>query len=95
MITCWKCGEPIEVRDRVGFRDHCPKCDRPLHACLNCKFHDRTCNNECREPMAELVVDKERFNFCEYFAASNQARSQTTPATSVRAQLDTLFRKRQ
>ena len=92
MMTCWKCGESIEVRDRVGFRDPCPKCDRPQHACLNCKFYDKSFNNECREPMADRVVDKERFNFCEYFTPSTRPRS-AAAASPSRAQLDALFRK--
>jgi hypothetical protein len=93
MMTCWKCGVSIEVRDRVGFRDLCPKCDRPQHACLNCKFYDKSFNNECREPMSDRVVDKERFNFCEYFTPSARPRSAATVASPSRAQLDALFRK--
>ncbi len=55
------------AKDRVGFRDECPQCDRPLHVCLNCGFYDPAYNNQCRETQAERVVDKDRFNFCEYF----------------------------
>src|SRR5215469_10401072 len=67
-MNCFHCGRAVEVKERVGFRDTCTACDRPLHACLNCEFYDRSYNNQCREPQAERVVDKDRFNFCEFFA---------------------------
>ena len=35
--------------------------------CLNCKFHDRHANRECLESQAEIVKDKEKSNFCDWF----------------------------
>ncbi len=95
-MNCFKCGREIEVRERVGFRDTCPGCDRPLHACLNCEFYDPTCHNECRETMAERVVDKDRANFCEYFAPAGRVRParEGAPRTEAQSQLDALFRKK-
>jgi hypothetical protein len=94
-VNCFHCGREIEVRERVGFRDTCPGCDRPIHACLNCEFYDPTCHNECRETMAERVVDKDRANFCEYFAPAKRARSaRASAAKTGQSQLDALFRKK-
>ncbi len=95
-VNCFKCGRETEVRERVGFRDTCPGCDRPLHACLNCEFYDPTCHNECREIMTERVVDKDRANFCEYFAPARRARAMRPSASKIGAQsqLDALFRKK-
>jgi hypothetical protein len=95
-MNCFHCGRALEVKDRVGFRDTCAGCDRPLHACLNCDFYDRSYNNQCREPQAERVVDKDRFNFCEYFAPAHAARSaaRSAAASAGRANLEALFRKK-
>jgi len=66
-MWCRACGEEIPVHGRVPFRERCPKCDAPLHACLNCRFHDPGAYNQCRENRAERQVDKQRENRCEYF----------------------------
>jgi hypothetical protein len=91
-VNCWKCGETLDTRERVGFRDHCPRCDWPLHACLNCEFYDPAYNNQCREAMAERVVDKDRGNFCDFFAPSAKPRASAGAAPKDR--LDALFKKK-
>jgi hypothetical protein len=92
-MNCFHCGRKVEGKERVGFRDRCPACDRPLHACLNCGFYDRRYNNECRETQAERVVDKDRTNFCDFFAPRGPA---TKPASApdARAKLDALFKRK-
>ena len=94
-MNCWNCARKIEVvaGDRIGFRDDCPACGRALHACRNCGFYDPAYNNSCREPMAERVVDKERFNFCEYFKPGDAAVK--SPArTGAQDKLEALFKKK-
>ncbi|HUY27215.1 MAG TPA: hypothetical protein VMV27_07310 [Candidatus Binataceae bacterium] len=94
-MNCFFCGGEIEFRERVGFRDECPGCGRAQHACRNCGFYDPAYNNQCREPMAERVVDKERANFCEYFvAAQSRAAARFATRTNPRKGLDELFRKK-
>jgi hypothetical protein len=95
-MNCWHCGQEIALVERVGLRDYCPGCDRALHACRNCDFYDPTYNNQCREPMAERVVDKERANFCEYFAPAIRARAPAPreAKTDPRTRLDELFKKK-
>ena len=96
-MNCWKCGYRSETIERIGFRAHCPQCDRPLHVCLNCALYDPAYNNQCRETMAERVVDKERSNFCEYFAPSvdrGAAASVQPPDRIARQQLEALFKKK-
>jgi hypothetical protein len=52
--------------------------------------------------MAERVVDKERSNFCEYFApnagasaaSAQPASSQPSPERAARERLDALFKKK-
>jgi hypothetical protein len=97
-MKCWHCGRAIEVvtsKDRVGFRDDCPGCDRALHVCLNCDLYDPAYNNSCREPMAERVVDKERFNFCEYFTPGDSTKARAPSAKSgAQSKLEDLFKKK-
>ena len=94
-MDCWHCGRKIEVVERVGFRDECPGCGRAAHLCLNCGFYDPAYNNACREPQAERVVDKDRANFCEYFAPSSaQGRRRDTGKAAAQARLEDLFKKK-
>jgi predicted RNA-binding Zn-ribbon protein involved in translation (DUF1610 family) len=106
VMNCHHCGRSIETLERLGFRDYCPSCDWALHVCLNCGFHAPEYHNECRETQAASVVDKARFNFCDYFrpappvAAAPSARAPATglavsrAPSNTRAQLDALFRKK-
>jgi len=32
-----------------------------------CHFYDTSSYNECKEPMANRVLDKEKANFCDFF----------------------------
>ncbi len=70
MFNCWKCDTSIDLppASRVGTRDSCPKCDADLHSCRNCRFYDTSKNNQCAEPQAEWVRDKEASNYCDYFS---------------------------
>ena len=66
-IFCQVCGAEIEV-DYVGREDLCPQCGSYLHSCIQCEFYDPDAHNQCREPMAEYVADKESFNYCTFFS---------------------------
>ncbi|HTY56867.1 MAG TPA: hypothetical protein VMB26_16800, partial [Candidatus Binataceae bacterium] len=89
LMQCWNCKTEVDARQRIGFRDHCPACDRALHACLNCDFYDPAYNNQCRETAAERVVDKDRQNFCDYFAPRRAAAPAAGNKTSsAREQLE-------
>ena len=65
----------------------------PLKCCLNCTFHDPSSYNECREPSAERVVDKEAANFCDYFSSAVRGETGTAASTGgdARSELDKLF----
>src|ERR1700731_4107768 len=96
-MNCWHCARKIEVvtGERIGFRDECPGCGRALHSCRNCGFYDPSYNNSCREPMAERVVDKERFNFCEYFKPRDAAaKAPVKTKTAAQDKLEALFKKK-
>lgn len=63
--------------------------------CRNCAFYTLGAYNDCREPNAERVVDKERANFCEFFQLrGGGAEGAGAAGGTARAALDALFRKR-
>jgi hypothetical protein len=71
----------------------CAACRADLHVCRMCEYYDVGVAMSCREPIAEEVKDKERANFCEYFAAKPGAFSSgyVEASQAARAQLDALF----
>lgn len=91
-MNCFSCGTLIE--QFTGFRDSCPKCSRDTHVCLNCRFYDPQAHRQCRETDVELVVDKEKRNFCEYFKLRDQSSSVKSPTLSAREQAEALFKKK-
>lgn len=65
-----------------------------MRVCRNCTFFAPGAHGDCREPAAERVVDKERANFCEYFALGVLAAPRREEGSEgARAALDALFRK--
>ena len=62
-------------------REECPKCLASLRACRGCDFYDTAASNDCREPMADLVAEKEAANLCDYFCPRMEAGRQPTPPT--------------
>ncbi len=93
-MNCFHCGRTLETRERIGFRETCAGCDRPLHACLNCAFYDPGYNHHCRETQAERVVDKDRANFCDYFSPLAGDRRLAVSASDTQRKLDALFAKK-
>lgn len=64
---CSFCNAKLEIEDKVGRGDVCPSCRRDLRSCIQCRFYNQSSYNQCEEPQAERVVDKEKANFCDYF----------------------------
>ena len=95
MKTCHACKKELLQGRTIGRRDVCPHCRTDLTCCLNCSFYDRAASKQCREPMAELVKDKGRANFCDYFvfAETSGAAGAAVAADRVRTALDELFKK--
>ena len=59
---------------------------------MNCRFHDPSAYNECREPNAERVSDRDRANRCEYFVPGTGAGGEKDDG-AARSELDALFKK--
>lgn len=94
-VCCHACSADLEFDEPVGRSSRCPRCGSDLRCCLNCRFHDISSYNDCAEPMAERVLEKDRGNFCDYFAPGGEAgRTTTVPSTADGlSELEKLFRK--
>lgn len=94
MAGCAFCGQALGAGP-FGRRDECPRCGRDVHCCLNCRFHDQSAHNECREPQAEQVAERDRANFCDYFAPGEggPGAKAADPAAEARRKLEALFKK--
>ena len=67
MRICYSCGAELPERQRVPFKELCPKCDAFLHCCRNCRLYAPTAHNHCLSSTTEHVPDVERGNYCEEF----------------------------
>jgi hypothetical protein len=91
-IACFSCKKKWNLNDRLGRRDECPQCGEDAHVCFNCKFYDKMAYNECREPSADVVQEKSRANFCDFFEAG-ATQSTAKSATDLKAAAEALFKK--
>lgn len=92
-MQCAFCGQPVPLADKVMRRDTCPHCSRDLRCCRQCNFYDHHAYNECKEVMAERVIDKERANVCEYFVPRGSSLSTPDKTANAREALEALFKK--
>jgi hypothetical protein len=93
-LLCWKCGASLDAEPLPLARlAECPACHADLHVCRLCEFYDPGVANSCREPIAEVVNDKEHANFCGYFQPRSDAwaESAADPARQAKARLNALF----
>ena len=93
-MQCWKCGKELKNLLLPFSRyEECINCNADLHACIACKNFSLSVSNGCNEERADLIVEKEKSNFCEYFSANTAAyqKQNNTEATAARAKLAELF----
>jgi hypothetical protein len=93
-LLCWKCGQSVaDLPLPLSRTAECRSCRAQLHVCRLCEFFDPHVANQCREPVADFVKEKERANFCDYFSPKPdifQTR-EISRTPSARRQLDALF----
>jgi hypothetical protein len=95
-VRCFACDAQIDLAagERVGFRDTCDRCGADVHVCRNCVHHDPAAYNECREPQAERVGDRDRANRCDYFTpGAGGGGKLEKERQAARSELDALFKK--
>jgi len=91
MNKCYFCGH--ESDGKVFRNTLCLNCGKELKICLNCQFYDTAAADQCREPQAERVVDKDRSNFCDFFSPSGLGpnRSAAMKKDEAKKKLEDLF----
>ncbi len=92
-IFCFSCKKSNSYLGKVGFRDECLNCRADLHVCKNCEFYDLKAYNECRENSADIVREKERANFCDFFSARKGAIGIDDQKAKLKAAAEALFKK--
>jgi len=93
-LNCWKCGASLaELTVPLRRLEECPACTADLHVCRLCEFYDTRVAKSCREPIADEVKNKERANFCDYFAPDPNAYvpPEHDTAHQAHADLEALF----
>lgn len=93
-LKCFHCGTELDFIDRVGIRESCTKCNADAHVCKNCRFYDPKVYNECSEPSAEPVREKDRANMCDYFEPGSGAGGAAKTKDDLRAAAEALFKKK-
>ena len=96
MANCAFCNGVLDITGKVSRQDTCPHCQRDLRCCKQCKFFDPHAYNECREVSAERIVDKERANFCDFFAlrGTKGTGRRSDKVKEAKQALEALFKKK-
>lgn len=95
MNICFSCKKEVAIGVKTGRTETCPFCNADLHCCLNCRYYDSGAYNQCHEPQAERVIEKDRSNFCDYFSfrEASAAEAHSGPMQEKRNPLDSIFKK--
>ncbi len=90
---CFHCKSRLDLPSGpIGRTATCDSCDSDVRVCLNCQFYDPNSYNECSEPMAERIVEKDRSNFCDYFSLSGGKETESGERDQAMKKLDDLFK---
>ncbi|KPK23824.1 MAG: hypothetical protein AMJ61_14950 [Desulfobacterales bacterium SG8_35_2] len=90
-MKCALCREEI-AETKIHIRDECPACGRDLHICLNCEFYDANAYRQCRESIGELIQDKEKANYCDFFRAAKSDTAEIGKESDDFRKLQNLFK---
>jgi hypothetical protein len=93
-MNCFKCRKELELsaNSDIPRGEQCPDCFADLRSCKMCMFHDSMSYNECREPSADRVVDKEKANFCDYYKIG-EIKNLNDSSSNAASIAESLFKK--
>lgn len=91
-MICYKCKKEINL-EKIFRTSECPLCHADLHCCKECKFYSPGSHFDCRETVDELVTDKDKSNFCDYFtpADSFSGNGSSSKADDAKKAFNALF----
>lgn len=97
-LMCWKCGKNLSFYSGsvISRSESCPACNADIRSCRNCKFYEPGAHYDCHETIEELVSDKEKANFCDFFtldpaAGPKSANNGASAADKARSAFNSLF----
>lgn len=93
-LKCHHCGKELQYSDRIGIREECDQCHSDVHVCKNCKFYDPKVYNECNEPQADVIREKDRANMCDYFQPGGGSGGGAKTKEDLFAAAEALFKKK-
>jgi hypothetical protein len=93
-LRCFSCGTELVFNHLPGRRDECSKCGADVHACRNCQHYDRSVYNECREPQADVILEKDRANFCDHFTPGGGGANAGQQKADLLSAAEALFKKK-
>lgn len=88
---CWQCGQALKgLILPLSRREECGQCGADQHVCKMCVHFD---GRYCTEQRADPPNDKEKANFCDYFAPKANAYSggYVDKSAAAKAKLAALF----
>lgn len=91
---CWQCGKSLSgLILPMSRREECASCGADQHVCRMCLHFEDKGRGDCSEPRAELVSDRERANFCDYFKPEPNAGGEgfVDKSAEAKAKLAALF----
>lgn len=93
-INCYNCNTELSLTagQSTPRTEECPKCYANIHSCRMCSFYDTTAYNECREPTADRILEKEKPNFCDFFTLTNPGNDKSK-SEEILSAADALFKK--
>jgi hypothetical protein len=92
---CYKCSTTLELTSGIDVarNEECPKCFSDVRCCFMCHFYDKNSYNECREPTADRITDKEKANFCDHFKLKSSSQNPIDFKNNVLNAANALFKK--
>jgi hypothetical protein len=91
--NCWHCGRALGQFD-LGRESLCLGCNKPTRVCRNCRWFAPGRPYDCRENVAEPVMDKMQANFCDAFEAiPRTVDNQSAAAVDHLSAAEALFKR--
>lgn len=94
-IICFRCQKTLtghDVGQKVFRTEECPHCQAPIRCCQMCKHYSPKDYNECHEPVAERILEKEKSNFCEFYVLAGDINKGPSKSSLVDS-ANSLFKK--
>ena len=99
-FKCFKCKSSLDhlisnssSQTQISRSEFCISCNSDVKCCMNCSNYDINSYNSCLENQAEIVPDKEKANFCDWFKPKlGNTEENKNSKKIILKELDNLFK---